>query len=73
MDIQLPVLDGYESTRQIKVDPTLAKSPIIAMSSFAMKCDEGKARGASCDHYITKPYSPMQPLRVIREYLGEKS
>jgi len=71
MDIQLPVIDGYEATRQIKVDPILAKTPIIAVSSFAMKGDEEKARAAGCDHYVTKPYSPVQLLRTIRSFLGE--
>jgi len=72
MDIQLPVIDGYEATRQIKVDPILAKTPIIAVSSFAMKGDEEKARAAGCDHYVTKPYSPLQLLRTIRSVLGEQ-
>jgi two-component system, cell cycle response regulator DivK len=72
MDIQMPGLDGYEATRQIKADPDLKATPIIAVSSFAMKGDEEKARAAGCDHYITKPYSPMQLLRVIQGYLGEK-
>jgi two-component system, cell cycle response regulator DivK len=40
MDIQLPVLDGYEATRQIKASPNLRETPIIAVSSFAMKGDE---------------------------------
>ena len=44
MDIQLPVLDGYDATRQIKALPGLAAIPIIAVSSFAMKGDEEKAR-----------------------------
>ena len=72
MDIQLPVLDGYEATRQIKADATSAKTPIIAVSSFAMKGDEEKARAAGCDHYVTKPYSPLQLLRTIRGVLGEQ-
>ena len=72
MDIQLPVLDGYEATRQIKADPSLAKTPVIAVSSFAMKGDEEKARAAGCDHYVTKPYSPLQLLRTIRGVLGEQ-
>ena len=71
MDIQLPVLDGYEVTRKIKADPTLATTPVIAVSSFAMKGDEEKARAAGCEHYVTKPYSPLQLLRIIRGYLGE--
>ena len=72
MDIQMPVIDGYEATRRIKVDPDLNPIPIIAVSSFAMKGDEEKARAAGCDHYVTKPYSPMQLLRLIRGLLGEK-
>jgi two-component system, cell cycle response regulator DivK len=71
MDIQLPVLDGYEATRQIKADLNLKLTPVIAVSSFAMKGDEEKARASGCDNYVTKPYSPMQLLRVIRDYLGE--
>jgi two-component system, cell cycle response regulator DivK len=71
MDIQMPVLDGYEATRRIKADANLKTTPVIAVSSFAMKDDEKKARDAGCDHYVTKPYSPMQLLRVIRGFLGE--
>jgi two-component system, cell cycle response regulator DivK len=69
MDIQMPVLDGYDATRQIKADPRIAATPVIAISSFAMKGDEEKARAAGCDHYVTKPYSPVQLLRIIRGYL----
>ena len=71
MDIQLPVLDGYEATRQIKADPILKAIPIIAVSSYAMKGDEEKARAAGCDHYVTKPHSPLQLLRIIQGFLGE--
>ena len=72
MDIQMPVIDGYEATRRIKVHPDLRPIPIVAVSSFAMKGDEEKARAAGCDHYVTKPYSPMQLLRLIRGFVGEK-
>jgi two-component system cell cycle response regulator DivK len=72
MDIQLPVLDGYDATRQIKALPGLSAIPIIAVSSFAMKGDEEKARASGCDDYVTKPYSPVQLLRLIEGYLGEK-
>jgi len=72
MDIQMPVIDGYEATRRIKVDPNLKAIPIVAVSSFAMKGDEEKARAAGCDHYVTKPYSPMQLLRLIRGLLGDQ-
>ena len=71
MDIQLPGIDGYEASRQIKADPDLQATPIIAVSSLAMKGDEQKARASGCDDYVTKPYSPMQLLRLIRGRLGE--
>jgi len=46
MDIQMPVFDGYEATRQIRADPAINGIPIIAVSSFAMKGNEEKARSA---------------------------
>ena len=70
MDIQMPVLDGYDATRQIKADPDLKPIPIVAVSSFAMKGDEEKARASGCDHYVTKPYSPIQLLKTVRGLLG---
>ncbi len=69
MDIQLPVLDGYEATRRIKANPALNAIPIIVVTSYALSGDEGKARAAGCDAYVTKPYSPRQLLAKIREYL----
>src|SRR5262249_38846703 len=72
MDIQMPVIDGYEATRRIKGDTALNPIPIVAVSSFAMKGDKEKARAAGCDHYVTKPYGPMQLLRLIRGFLGDK-
>jgi two-component system, cell cycle response regulator DivK len=72
MDIQMPLIDGYEATRRIKADPDLTATPVIAVSSYAMKGDEQKARAAGCDHYVTKPYSPLQLLRIIRGLVGEQ-
>jgi two-component system, cell cycle response regulator DivK len=69
MDIQLPVLDGYEATRRIKADPDLNTIPIIVVTSYALSGDETKARAAGCDAYVTKPYSPRQLLAKIREFL----
>ena len=69
MDIQLPIMDGYEATRRIKADPATKSIPIIVVTSYALSGDEGKAREAGCDAYVTKPYSPRQLLAKIREYL----
>ena len=70
MDIQLPVMDGYEATRRIKANPALGQIPIIAVTSYALSGDEAKARAAGCDGYVTKPYSPRQLLAKVREHLG---
>jgi two-component system cell cycle response regulator DivK len=69
MDIQLPVLDGYEASRRIKSDPELRGIPIIAVTSYALSGDEDKAREAGCDAYIAKPYSPRGLLAKIAEFI----
>ncbi len=69
MDIQLPMVDGYEATRRIKADPALSAIPIIVVTSYALSGDEDKARAAGCDAYVAKPYSPRALLAKIREYL----
>jgi two-component system, cell cycle response regulator DivK len=69
MDIQLPLLDGYEATRRIKADPQLQHIPVIVVTSYALSGDEEKARAAGCDAYVAKPYSPRALLAKIREYL----
>jgi two-component system, cell cycle response regulator DivK len=69
MDIQLPIVDGYEATRRIKSNPDLRQIPIIAVTSYALSGDEAKARAAGCDGYITKPFSPRVILAKVREFL----
>jgi two-component system, cell cycle response regulator DivK len=74
MDIQLPVVDGYEATRRIKSNPVLRKIPIIAVTSYALSGalsgDEAKARAAGCEGYIAKPFSPRVVLAKVREFLS---
>jgi two-component system, cell cycle response regulator DivK len=69
MDIQLPGIDGYEATRRLKADAALHNIPIIVVTSYALAGADDKARAASCDAYISKPYSPRQLLAKVREYL----
>jgi two-component system cell cycle response regulator DivK len=69
MDIQLPVLDGYEATRRLKADPKLKAIPIVVITSYALSGDEQKARAAGCDASVAKPYSPRALLAKIREFL----
>jgi len=69
MDIQMPIMDGYEATRRIKADPTSGVIPIIAVTSHVMDGGEQKARDAGCDDFVAKPYSPRELLAKIRQYL----
>jgi two-component system cell cycle response regulator DivK len=70
MDIQLPLVDGYEATRRIKANPELKSIPIIAVTSYALSGDEAKALAAGCDGYFAKPFSPRVILAKIREFLS---
>ena len=69
MDIQLPVIDGYEATRRIRTNPELKSVPIIAVTSYALAGDEAKALAAGCTAYVTKPFSPRALLAKVQEHL----
>lgn len=70
MDIQLPGIDGLELTRRLKSDPAYGGIVIVALTAYAMKGDEEKARAAGCDGYITKPIDPEIFARLIAEHLA---
>jgi two-component system, cell cycle response regulator DivK len=70
MDIQLPVMDGYEATRRIRSNPELKSIPIIAVTSYALAGDEAKALAVGCNAYVTKPFSPRALLAKVQEHLG---
>ena len=69
MDMQLPGIDGYEATRQIRAKPALRDVPIIAVTSYALNGDENKTLEAGCDAYFAKPFSPRKLLEKIREFV----
>ncbi len=70
MDLSLPVMDGWEATRQIKADPATQGIPVIALTAHAMSGDEVKAREAGCDDYDTKPVNLNRLLEKIGNLLS---
>lgn len=69
MDIQLPVLDGYAATQQIRADAALQEVPIIAVTSYAMAGDREKALAAGCSAYIEKPIDPESFIKELEKYV----
>jgi two-component system, cell cycle response regulator DivK len=70
MDIQLPGMDGLELTRRLKADPEKKHIIIVALTAYAMKGDEERARAAGCDDYIAKPIDVHGLPKKIAELLA---
>ena len=73
MDIQMPVMDGYEATRQIRKlpDPHLAGIPIIAMTANAFDEDKRRAQEAGMNAHIAKPVNAKTILTVLARHIGD--
>jgi len=69
MDMSLPVLDGWEATKQIKADPATKHIPVIALTAHAMESDRQVALAAGCDDFDTKPVELNRLLLKIEELL----
>ena len=72
MDMSLPVMDGWEATRQIKAAFETKAIPVIALTAHAMAGDEERAREAGCDDYETKPVDLPKLLAKIDALLQSK-
>ena len=70
MDLQMPGIDGFELTRQLKTEPATRDIPIVAVTSYAMKGDEQRARDAGCDEYVAKPIDTRALPGVIARCLA---
>lgn len=70
MDMSLPVMDGWEATRQIKADASVAHIPVLALTAHAIVGDRKKALLAGCDEYETKPIQWDRLRTKIAELLG---
>ena len=71
MDLSIPVVDGWEATRQLKGDAATRAIPVIALSAHALEEDRLRARQAGCDGYLAKPVEPKKVLAEVARFLGE--
>jgi two-component system, cell cycle response regulator DivK len=72
MDMSLPLVDGWEATRQVKSHETTRKVPVIALTAHAMSGDRERALEAGCDDYDTKPVELDRLIEKIERLLGER-
>lgn len=70
MDLSLPKMDGWETTRQIKGNPELVEIPVMALTAHASRADEKSAIDAGCDDFATKPINFSSLLEKMERLLG---
>jgi CheY-like chemotaxis protein len=73
LDLQLPVMDGLTLARILKGDERTRHVPIVALTAFAMKGDEERAREAGCDGYISKPIDVETFTRQVEHHLNHRA
>jgi CheY-like chemotaxis protein len=69
MDIELPGMNGIETSQRIKAKPGYSKTPIIAVTAFAMKGDKEKFLDAGLDYYISKPIRIAEFIKLLKSLL----
>jgi len=69
MDLSIPVIDGWECTRQLKADEATRHIIILALTAHAMRGDQERAIAAGCDGYLAKPISPKKLVEEVKTRL----
>jgi CheY-like chemotaxis protein len=69
MDLQMPVMDGYEAASLLKADPGLSSIPLVAVTAYAMVGDRERIMAAGFDGYLTKPIDPQVFVRELERHL----
>lgn len=69
LNLQLPDISGLEVARTLKADKATQTIPIVAVTAFAMRGDEERAREAGCDGYVTKPIRIQEFVRTVETFL----
>lgn len=69
MDLNLPVIDGWEATKILRSDPTFFNTPIIALTAYGLDSDYMRAMEAGCTDFLHKPVMPDDLRAKVKEYL----
>jgi CheY-like chemotaxis protein len=69
LDIQLPGLDGYEVARRLRAIPEIVRTPIVAVTSYALSGDRERALAAGCDGYVEKPIDPDTFVAQVESFI----
>ncbi len=72
MDVQMPVMDGFETTRMIRADPRLREAVVVAMTANAGRLDQQRCIEAGMDEFITKPIAPRLLFETIARWMGRR-
>jgi CheY-like chemotaxis protein len=72
MDLSIPVVDGWEATRSLKLDELTRSIPVIALSAHALDEDRARAWDAGCDGYLAKPVEPRKVLAEVARFLDQQ-
>jgi len=73
MDLNVPVVNGWEATRRLKADPKTARIPVIALSAHAMAGDRERALAAGCDDFDTKPIDFYRLVNKMRSFVSHQN
>jgi signal transduction histidine kinase/CheY-like chemotaxis protein/HPt (histidine-containing phosphotransfer) domain-containing protein len=71
MDLQMPVMDGYEATRQLRADPAFAGLPILAMTAHAMVRERERCQALGMNDYLTKPINPAALATTLARWIRQ--
>lgn len=71
MDIQMPLIDGLEAVSKLRKNPRFTKTPVIALTAYAMSGDEEKALAAGFDGYLSKPMDVKQLLAYLHQFVPQ--
>lgn len=70
LDVMMPVKDGITTLRELRADPSMAGLPIVMLTAKAQEADISAGVAAGADHYMTKPFDPLELEQLIERLVG---